>query len=80
MTIKNNPTSHLNSDLLLTVDLPLWVKWLAQDEDGAWWGYSDEPLEYSRGWYENEVGLRQKIKQSSANPDWRTSLTKITSR
>lgn len=77
MTIKNNPASHLNNDLPLTTNLPPWVKWLAQDEDGAWWGYSVEPLEYSRGWYENEVGLRQKIKQSCTNPDWRNSLIKI---
>ena len=59
-------------------DLPDWVKWKAQDEDGAWWGYSTEPLEFSRGWYENEVGLRIKIKQSNANPDWKNAITKIT--
>ena len=80
MTIKSNQTSSQNNNHPLTTNLPQWVKWLAQDEDGAWWGYSVEPLEYSRGWYENEIGLQQKIKQSSANPDWRNSLTKITSR
>ena len=57
-------------------ELPQWVKWKAQDEDGAWWGYSVEPLEFSRGWYENEIGLRIKINQSNANPDWKNSLTK----
>lgn len=54
------------------------VKWVAQDENGAWWGYSVEPLEFSHGWYENEVGRRIKIKQSKMNPDWKNSLTKIT--
>lgn len=57
--------------------LPNWVKWKAQDADGAWWGYSVEPLEFSNGWYENEVGQRVKIMQSRANPNWKTSLTKI---
>lgn len=80
MTINSNQTSSFNINLPPITELPPWVKWLAQDEDGAWWAYSIEPLEYSRGWYENEVGLRQKIKQSSVNPDWRNSLTKITSR
>lgn len=61
-------------------DLPEWANWIAQDEDGAWWAYSVEPLEHDHGWYENEVGIRKKIKQSGANPDWRNSLTKITSR
>lgn len=58
-------------------DIPQWVKWMAQDADGAWWGYSVEPLEFSKGWYENEVGLRIKIRQTQANPNWKSSLTKI---
>ena len=58
-------------------ELPSWVKWKAQDADGAWWGYSVEPLEFSAGWYENEVGQRIKIEHTKANPDWINSLTKI---
>ena len=58
-------------------NLPNWVKWKAQDADGAWWGYSVEPLEFSDGWYENEVGQRIKLGQSQANPNWKNSLTKI---
>ena len=57
--------------------LPSWVKWKAQDADGAWWGYSVEPLENDHGWYENEVGRRIKIKDSAANNNWKNSLTKI---
>ena len=57
--------------------LPSWVKWKAQDADGAWWGYSVEPLEFSAGWYENEVGQRIKIEHAKENPDWLNSLTKI---
>jgi len=60
-----------------TTTRPSWVNWLAQDEDGAWWGYSVEPLQFSRGWYENEIGQRIKIKQSKPNNDWKNSLTKI---
>ena len=56
--------SLINNHNFSLTELPDWVKWLAQDEDGAWWGYSVEPLEFSHGWYENEVGMRQKIKQS----------------
>ena len=58
-------------------DLPSWVEWKAQDADGAWWGYSAEPLEFSKGWYENEVGQRIKIAQALANPNWKTSLIKV---
>lgn len=66
MSLKNNE------------NLPQWVKWKAQDEDGAWWGYSVEPLEFSKGWYENEIGQRIKIKQSKSNPNWKNTLTRIT--
>lgn len=58
-------------------ELPSWVKWKAQDADGAWWGYSVEPLEFSNGWYENEVGQRIKIEQTQANLNWKNSLIKI---
>ena len=43
-------------------------------------GYSVEPLEFSHGWYENEVGMRKKIKQTNPNPDWKNALIKVSSR
>lgn len=56
--------------------IPNWVKWIAQDADGAWWGYSVEPLQHDYGWYENEVGNCIKLEQAEANPLWRDSLGK----
>ena len=64
-----------------SVDLPEWVLWIAQDEDGAWWGYESEPHQHDKGWYENEVGRRIKIQLTKANPvpnpQWRSSLIKV---
>ena len=57
-------------------DIPAWVNWLAQDEDGAWWGYSVEPLEFSHGWYENEVGDYIRLREDDSD-GWQTSLRKI---
>jgi hypothetical protein len=54
--------------------IPSWVRWIAQDADGAWWGYSVEPLQHDTGWYENEVGDRIRLGQDTANPDWHLSL------
>ena len=65
MTNKNNP------------GLPDWINWKAQDADGAWWGYSVEPLQFSKGWYENEIGQRIKLDQAQANPDWKNSLVRV---
>jgi poly(3-hydroxyalkanoate) synthetase len=56
---------------------PDWVNWLAQDADGAWWGFEQEPLQHDSGWYENEIGRYIKLAAESANPDWRTTLRKI---
>ena len=72
--------SSKNKHQLPLTELPEWVMWLAQDEDGAWWVYSVEPLEFSHGWYENEVGMRKKIKQSAPNPDWKNALIKVSTR
>ena len=44
--------------------IPEWVNWIAQDADGAWWGYQVETLEYHCGWYENEVGRSRRLAKS----------------
>ncbi len=54
--------------------IPDWVNWLAQDADGCWWGYSVEPLQHHKGWYENEVGKYRLLAKASANNDWRSTL------
>lgn len=57
--------------------MPEWVCWLAQDADGAWWGYQVEPNQSHNGWYENEVGLSICLGKALANADWVQSLKKI---
>lgn len=57
-------------------ELPAWVEWLAQDADGAWWGYECEPNEFDHGWYENELGRSVKIQHCASNSHWRDSLCK----
>lgn len=59
------------------IDYPVWVKWIAQDADGSWWGFSVEPLEHSSGWYENEVGRYQLLHRDKANPCWQKTLCKV---
>ena len=57
-------------------DLPDWVSWVAQDRDGAWWGYSVEPLRNDNGWYENEAGRYIKLGKLAVDR-WELSLTKV---
>jgi len=67
--------SLLRPDLSV-VEVPEWVRYIAQDSDGSWWGYSVEPLQNHRGWYENELGENKKLLESDVNENWRDSLFK----
>ncbi|MBI1422861.1 MAG: hypothetical protein GC149_05280 [Gammaproteobacteria bacterium] len=58
-------------------ELPGWVRWLAQDADGAWWGFEVEPNQSHQGWYENELGRCLKLRQAAPNPDWQSSLIPV---
>ena len=57
--------------------LPDWVRWIAQDADGAWWAYEHEPNMSHSGWYENEVGQCLRLGQGSKNQEWRHSIRAI---
>ena len=57
--------------------LPDWVNWIAQDQNGTWWGYQVEPLQNHHGWYENEVGRNVRLAEDLPNDRWQESLQKI---
>lgn len=59
--------------------LPDWINWIAQDADGRWWGYSVEPHQHDRGWYENEVGHCRLLGSEEPNPLWRKTLQRVSS-
>jgi len=50
---------------------------MAQDGDGSWWGYSVEPLQNHRGWYENEVGEYVRLVQGEGCENWRENLYRL---
>jgi len=59
---------------LSNVIVPEWVRFIAQDSDGSWWGYSVDPLQNHRGWYENELGQNVKLLQGQVVGDWRDNV------
>ena len=69
-------TSWLKPDFK-DISLPDWVRFIAQDSDGIWWGYSVEPLQNHRGWYENEVGQHIKLMHSDGASKWKDSLISL---
>ncbi|MGB0722199.1 MAG: hypothetical protein ACPGU7_07345 [Gammaproteobacteria bacterium] len=60
-----------------TPDSPAWVRWVAQDRSGTWWGYEAEPNQGDSAWYENEVGRYIRLGDDPANPDWASTLTRV---
>ena len=60
-------------------ELPAWARWIAQDQDGIWWAYEVEPLQFHKGWYENEVGRNFRLAQelNSSFNDWENTLTRV---
>lgn len=62
---------------LSAISVPEWVRFIAQDADGSWWGYSVEPLQNHRGWYENEVGEHVKLLQSAGCDRWYDHLFRL---
>lgn len=59
-----------------TLRIPVWVRWIAQDSSGAWWGYSVEPLRHDSGWYENEAGRYVPLGRAMPR-DWQHSLRAV---
>jgi hypothetical protein len=57
--------------------IPSWVRWIAQDANGNWWGYSVEPLAHDQGWYENEVGDCVLLRRDPPNAGWQETLQAI---
>ena len=47
--------------MIETLPIPNWARWLAMDEDGSLWSYEAEPHCHDHGWYENEVGRCQRL-------------------
>ena len=58
-------------------EIPDWVCWIAQDADGAGWGYQVEPNQSDKSWYENEVGESLFLGKTDKNADWLATLKKI---
>lgn len=58
-------------------EIPDWVCWIAQDEDGIWWGYQVEPNLSHKSWYENEVGNSVLLGKAGKDGDWLSSLKRI---
>jgi len=63
--------------VVISFDMPSWVRWIAQDADGVWWGYQVEPNQSHQSWYENEVGNSVRLGEEMLNTEWVSTLKRI---
>jgi pSer/pThr/pTyr-binding forkhead associated (FHA) protein len=54
------------------------LNWIAQDENGVWWGFENEPIAGVHGWLDTMDGTKILLKQENRhNSNWRDTLRKL---
>lgn len=55
------------------------LNWIAQDENGVWWGFENKPVPGIHGWIDGLDGTKILLKQENGtNPQWRDTLQRLT--
>ncbi len=56
-------------------DVPNWVTYMAQDQNGKWWGYNNEPHDGEKRWDCDTDNYRLiKIRFTGVYQSWRKTL------
>jgi hypothetical protein len=54
------------------------LNWIAQDENGVWWGFENKPVPGIHGWIDGLDGTKILLKQENrTNTAWRDTLQKL---
>jgi pSer/pThr/pTyr-binding forkhead associated (FHA) protein len=54
------------------------LNWIAQDENGVWWGFQNKPIAGIHGWMDEDEGLKVLLKQErQGNVNWKDTLRKL---
>ena len=69
---------QLSSDSIQAINKKA-LNWIAQDENGVWWGFENEPVPGVHGWIDGMDGSKVLLKQEqTTNNEWRTTLRRLT--
>jgi hypothetical protein len=64
--------------LIIETEVPDWVRWVAQDEDGEWYAHQNEPELFDKWRHWSSDGRITKIGCSDRkNPRWRETLHEV---
>ena len=56
-------------------DAPKWAQWLAQDANGLWWWYENEPYQTDdNSWWSDGDHKPAERQYTYHEPDWRETL------
>lgn len=64
-------------NVAISSTIPEEIHWVAQDEDGALWGFECKPEITMAGWNEFGKGIYIKLGLGKPNANWKESLKKI---
>jgi len=54
------------------------LNWIAQDENGVWWGFENKPVPGIHGWIDGLDGTKILLKQDIIqNPNWQDTLQRL---
>ena len=53
------------------------INWVAQDQNGVWWGFERQPVADTAGWSNFQDTMKLKLKHEPPNPQWRATLHKV---
>jgi len=53
------------------------INWVAQDNNGIWWGFEQQPVADTAGWSNFQDTMKLRLKQEPPNPGWRETLRKV---
>ena len=56
--------------------VPHWVRWIAQDKDGKWWGYKTKPKAGYTLWIPKSINMCKGLYTSKPSKNWREELYK----
>lgn len=53
------------------------LNWIAQNEDGVWWGFEVEPVVGETDWENQNNGMKILLKEEASNKNWKDTLQKL---
>jgi len=53
------------------------LNWIAQNENGIWWGFEIEPVVGETDWENQNNGMKILLKEEAKNENWKDTLQKL---